>query len=96
MFIDRLIGKQSWLFTNVSKSRLRKQYYQNKEERVRTCISYYRPAEIIEHRKSGFHIDPYHGEKAANLMVEFFEAVHKDEQKWIELSEGALERIYSK
>lgn len=56
----------------------------------------YRPAEIIEHDKSGFHIDPYHGQKAADLMADFFEDVHKDEQKWIDLSNAALERIYSK
>lgn len=55
-----------------------------------------RPAEIIEHGKSGFHIDPYHGEQAADLMADFFEEVHKDEKKWVKVSDAALERIYSK
>lgn len=29
-------------------------------------------------------------------MADFFEDVHKDEQKWIDLSNNALQRIYSK
>ncbi|XP_074382766.1 sucrose synthase-like [Apium graveolens] len=30
------------------------------------------PAEIIVHGQSGFHIDPYHGEQAAKILVNFF------------------------
>ena len=59
-------------------------------------LSLCRPAEIIEDGKSGFHIDPYHGSKAADLMANFFEEVHKDEKKWVDLSNAALERIYTK
>lgn len=55
-----------------------------------------RPAEIIVDGQSGFHIDPYHGDEAANLMADFFEGVHEDEKRWIDLSDAALERIYSK
>lgn len=31
------------------------------------------PAEIIKNTQSGFHIDPHHGDKAADLMADFFE-----------------------
>lgn len=31
------------------------------------------PAEIVVNKKSGFHIDPYHGEQAANTIADFFE-----------------------
>ena len=54
------------------------------------------PAEIIVDGKSGFHIDPYHGEQAAQRMAEFFEEVHNNEERWVELSEAALERIFTK
>ena len=36
------------------------------------------PAEIIVHGKSGFHIDPYHGDRAAEILVEFFEKSKAD------------------
>jgi sucrose synthase len=51
------------------------------------------PVEIIQHGKSGFHIDPYHGDKAATLMADFFEDAVKDRTRWDEISQGALERI---
>lgn len=31
------------------------------------------PAEIIEDRVSGFHIDPYHGAAAADIIADFFQ-----------------------
>lgn len=51
------------------------------------------PVEIIEHSKSGFHIDPYHGENAAELMADFFEKCAKEKGQWDEVSKGAIERI---
>lgn len=54
------------------------------------------PAEIIEHGISGFHIDPYHPEKATNLMVEFFERCHKESGHWDEISKAGLQRIYER
>nr|CAD1840065.1 unnamed protein product [Ananas comosus var. bracteatus] len=54
------------------------------------------PAEIIEHGVSGFHIDPYHPDQAAALMVEFFEQSKKDPSNWIKISEGGLKRIYER
>lgn len=54
------------------------------------------PAEIIEDKKSGFHIDPYHGDQAAEIMVEFFERCQKEEGYWKTIADAGLERIYTK
>ncbi len=51
------------------------------------------PLEIIEHGVSGFHIDPNHGDQAAELMADFFERCAREPGHWERLSEGALERI---
>ena len=53
------------------------------------------PVEIIEQNKSGFHIDPYHGEAAAELMADFFKKCSKEKGHWSEISSGAIERIES-
>ncbi|XP_072996828.1 sucrose synthase 4 [Typha latifolia] len=54
------------------------------------------PAEIIEHGVSGFHIDPYHPDQAAALIVDFFEQCKKDSSHWNKISEGGLIRIYER
>ncbi|CAL5226213.1 g9052 [Coccomyxa viridis] len=54
------------------------------------------PAEIIVHGKSGFHVDPYHGDQAAALMEEFFEAAAKDISAWEKMSDASLQRIKEK
>eukprot|EP00884_Botryococcus_braunii_P012793 jgi/Botrbrau1/21514/Bobra.174_2s0018.2 len=54
------------------------------------------PAEIIKHNISGFHIDPYHGAAAAELMADFFERAKQDMSEWEQVSEEALKRIYSR
>ena len=54
------------------------------------------PAEIIKHRKSGFHIDPYHGAAAADVMADFFERCGKEEDYWDKVSRAAQERIFSR
>nr|AAR19769.1 sucrose synthase [Beta vulgaris] len=54
------------------------------------------PAEIIVHGKSGFHIDPYHGDKAADLLVDFFEKSTADPSYWENISKGGLQRIEEK
>ncbi|MCL7045680.1 hypothetical protein MKW94_027271 [Papaver nudicaule] len=54
------------------------------------------PAEIIVHGKSGFHIDPYHGDKAADLIVSFFEKCKSDPSHWDTVSAEGLKRIYEK
>ncbi|XP_058080098.1 sucrose synthase 1-like [Magnolia sinica] len=54
------------------------------------------PAEIIVHGVSGYHIDPYHGDKAADLLVDFFTKCKKDPSHWDIISQGGLKRIYEK
>jgi sucrose synthase len=56
-----------------------------------TC--YGGPLEIIEHGKSGFHIDPNHGEQAAQLIGDFFRNSRADEAHWYNISNGGLERV---
>lgn len=51
------------------------------------------PMEIIEDGVSGFHIDPYHPDKAADLMVEFFQRCKKDPSCWEKISQGGIQRI---
>jgi sucrose synthase len=54
------------------------------------------PAEIIVHGKSGYHIDPYHGDRAAETLVEFFEKSKADPSYWDKISHGGLKRIHEK
>ncbi|KAF8401149.1 hypothetical protein HHK36_014453 [Tetracentron sinense] len=54
------------------------------------------PAEIIVHGKSGFHIDPYQGERASELLVGFFEKCKEDPTHWDKISLGGLKRINEK
>lgn len=54
------------------------------------------PAEIIVHGKSGFNIDPYHGDQAAELLVEFLEKCKADPSHWDKISQGAMQRIQEK
>lgn len=51
------------------------------------------PLEIIEHGVSGFHIDPYHPDKAAVLMADFFQHCEKDPSTWDKISAAGLRRI---
>ncbi|PKI75327.1 hypothetical protein CRG98_004284, partial [Punica granatum] len=52
------------------------------------------PAEIIEHGISGFHIDPYHPDRAATLMADFFQQCKEDPTQWNKISDGGLQRIF--
>ncbi|KAI4379959.1 hypothetical protein MLD38_006195 [Melastoma candidum] len=54
------------------------------------------PAEIIVHGKSGYHIDPYHGEQAAEILADFFGKCKADPSHWDKLSQGAMQRIREK
>ncbi len=56
-----------------------------------TC--YGGPLEIIEHGKSGFHIDPNHGEHASELISEFLRNSRENENHWYEVSNGGLDRV---
>ncbi|KAE8714067.1 Sucrose synthase [Hibiscus syriacus] len=54
------------------------------------------PAEIIVHSKSGFNIDPYHSDHAAEILVNFFEKCKADPSHWDKISQGGLKRIEEK
>ncbi|KAE8735285.1 Sucrose synthase [Hibiscus syriacus] len=54
------------------------------------------PAEIIVHGKSGFNIDPYKPDLAAETLVNFFEKCKADPSHWDEISKGGLQRIQEK
>ncbi len=54
------------------------------------------PLEIIEHGASGYHIDPNHGDQAADLMAEFFEGSAVDQDHWKMISQGGIERVMSR
>ncbi|KAA8534738.1 hypothetical protein F0562_029820 [Nyssa sinensis] len=54
------------------------------------------PAEIIVHGKSGYHIDPYHGDQIGELLVNFFEKCKEDSSHWDIISKGGLKRIQEK
>ena len=56
-----------------------------------TC--YGGPLEIIEDGISGFHIDPNHGEKVAQRLIEFFETCREHNDYWDRISHGAVERV---
>ncbi len=59
-----------------------------------TC--YGGPSEIIEDGISGFHIDPNHGDKAANRLVDFFDRCTTESGYWDTISRAALDRIESR
>ena len=54
------------------------------------------PLEIIEDGKSGFHIDPTHGEEAAGLMADFFSRCRADPDYWNTISENGIKRVEEK
>jgi len=51
------------------------------------------PLEIIEHGVSGFHIDPNHGDEAAELMAGFFERCAAEPTHWETISKGGIDRV---
>jgi len=51
------------------------------------------PSEIIEDGVSGFHIDPNHGDAAAERMARFFARARTEPEYWARISEGALQRV---
>jgi len=54
------------------------------------------PLEIIEHDVSGFHIDPNHGDRAADLMADFFSRCASEPEHWDTISRGGIERVNSR
>jgi len=54
------------------------------------------PLEIIEHGLSGFHIDPNHGDRSADLMADFFERCASEPEHWTTISQGGVDRVNSR
>ncbi|KAG1674807.1 hypothetical protein FOA52_015194 [Chlamydomonas sp. UWO 241] len=54
------------------------------------------PSEIVKHGLSGFQIDPYHGDQATAIMVDFFERSRDDPGVWDAVSAGAIARVQSR
>ncbi|MBN2424157.1 MAG: sucrose synthase [Calditrichaceae bacterium] len=51
------------------------------------------PLEIIEHGKSGFHIDPNDGKLISASVADFFERCNKDGKYWKKISDGSIRRV---
>ena len=51
------------------------------------------PLEIIEEGVSGYHIDPNHGDRAADRMAKFFARCAEEPGEWDRISAGALARV---
>lgn len=51
------------------------------------------PSEIIVDGVSGFHIDPHHGDAAAERMARFFQRARREPAHWEKISAGALARV---
>jgi len=51
------------------------------------------PQEIIEHGKSGFHIDPNHGDVSSSLIEDFFVRSGADVHCWEKISNGGMDRV---
>jgi sucrose synthase len=54
------------------------------------------PLEIIVDGQSGFHIDPNHGDKAAEKMARFFARCQANPQHWDDISQGGLRRVHER
>lgn len=54
------------------------------------------PLEIIVDGVSGFHIDPNHGDRAADRMANFFERCATDEAYGEKIAGGAVQRVRSR
>jgi sucrose synthase len=54
------------------------------------------PLEIIEHDISGFHIDPNHGEKSTEIMLQFVRQCQQDPDYWSRISRGGIDRVQSR
>ena len=59
-----------------------------------TC--YGGPSEIIEHGVSGFHLDPNHGDAAAELIADFLEKCARNRRHWDKFSRAAVRRVKSR
>lgn len=54
------------------------------------------PSEIIENRRSGFHVDPNDGAAAAAQVADFLEKCAAEPSTWTRVSEAAVARVASR
>ena len=54
------------------------------------------PMEIIEHGKSGFHIDPNNEDSISQLLVDFFKRCENEPAYWDKIARGGLKRVNEK
>lgn len=54
------------------------------------------PKEIVQHNRSGFHIDPNNGAAAADAIADFLERCAENPDEWSRISKGALDRVASR
>ncbi len=51
------------------------------------------PLEIIVNGKSGFHIDPNHGQITSDILLNFFHRCETEPNYWRTISDGGIERV---
>ncbi|HEY8118665.1 MAG TPA: sucrose synthase [Methylophilaceae bacterium] len=51
------------------------------------------PREIIQHKRSGFHINPNDGDAATDLIADFLARCSANSEEWKRISDGALARV---
>jgi len=54
------------------------------------------PLEIIADGHNGFHIDPNHGDRAAEIISDFFSRCAEEPDYWQRISDAGLERVRSR
>ncbi|MDH3329932.1 MAG: glycosyltransferase, partial [Desulfobulbaceae bacterium] len=54
------------------------------------------PMEIIEHGKSGFHIDPNNEDAISRMLLDFFRRCAEEPDYWHKIADGGLERVKAK
>jgi sucrose synthase len=54
------------------------------------------PLEIVEDGVSGFHIDPNHGDRAAEIMAGFFARCREEPTYWQAISDAGLARVHER
>ncbi len=54
------------------------------------------PMEIIEHGKSGFHVDPNNGDSIALQLVDFFNRCNDEPGYWHKIARGGVDRVNKK
>lgn len=51
------------------------------------------PLEIIQNKKSGFHIDPVNEKESADKILRFVKTINNNPQQWEEVSQNAIARV---